>query len=294
LLSRDACIPVEQAEADVKATYAGFTRFFSAIPAEPLPPQPEPSQSCVFSETYRIGDTCFRLRLSSLDLAEELSPRLEALRAPDATPDHTFALREEPDAVSLYRDGFRFAKEPLIAGSRALLLQELTRLAVRNRDFKAILHAGACGTSNACIILAGPSFSGKSTLCAALIDAGFLCYSDDSACLTQHFKVAGMPFALALRENPRFRSSNLAGQSPTSPPVALLFVNYQADAPACALHPLSAFDAFIELQKSGFWVEHTESAIASFLNWFSAIPRYKLIYSSLPLALVTLTKQFFV
>jgi hypothetical protein len=217
---------------------------------------------------------------------------LESLRTPNAPPDHIFTLFEEPDGVSLYRNGIRFAKEPLITGARALLLQELTRLAAPNRHLKAILHAGACGTPQAAVILAGPSFSGKSTLCAALMDAGFFCYSDDSACLTENFQVAGMPFALALRESPRFRPSNLAGQSATVPPVALIFVNYQRDASECELHPLSAFDSFIELQKSGFWVQHTESAIASFLHWLATIPRYKLTYSSLPDALVTLTQLF--
>jgi hypothetical protein len=293
-LSADAVIPLEQAKVDAETAFDTFAHFFSLPSPEPVSPDPQPDEPFFFSETYLINGTRFHLSLSSLDLAEEISSRLAALRVPDAPPDHFFAVCEEPDGVSLYRNGFRFAKEPLITGARALLLQELTLLSAPDRDFKAILHAGACGTPAAAIILAGPSFSGKSTLCAALTDAGYLCFSDDSACLTPDFQVAGMPFALALRENPRFRPSNLAGLSSTVPPVALIFVNYQPDAPECALEPVSAFDSFLELQKSGFWVEHTESAIASFLHWLSAIPRYKLTYSSLPHALVTLTKQFFV
>jgi hypothetical protein len=190
--------------------------------------------------------------------------------------------------VSLLKNGVHFAKEPLITASRAVLLQELARLAIPNRDFRAILHAGAVGTPDACVILAGASLSGKSTLCHALMQEGLLCYSDDSACLTPDFHVAGMPFALAMREGERFRPSNLNGYSPAAPPVALIFVNYQPGA-AVALEPLSAFESFLKLQQSGFWVEHTEHSIGSFLRWLSDVPRYELTYSALPDGISTVT-----
>jgi hypothetical protein len=279
-LSNQFEIPLSQAEQDTQAAFQSFSEFVSL--AAPVPPGPvsKPTEAPFFSATYVIQNVRFCLNLSSEALAQEIAPRLIALQVPDAEPHYTFSLHENSDGVSLFRNGVRFAKEPLVTGSRALLLQELTRLAVPKRDFRAILHAGAVGTPNACVILAGASLCGKSTLCYALMQAGLLCYSDDSACLTPDFQVAGMPFALAMREGERFRPSNLNGHSPAAPPVALIFVNYQPGAPV-SLEPLAGFEAFLKLQQSGFWVEHTEPSIGSFLRWLLDVPRYQLTYSAL-------------
>ena len=280
LLSNRFAIPLEQAREDAQATFQSFSEFLSLSAPAPLGPKDEPTDAPFFSANYEIQSVRFHLNLSSQALAQEIAPRLSALQVPNADPHHTFSLYEEVDGVSLFRNGVRFARESLVTGSRALLLQELIRLAVPNRDFRAILHAGAVGTPNACVILAGASLSGKSTLCCAMMQAGMLCYSDDSACFTPEFEVAGMPFALAMREGERFRPSNL-GHSPAAPPVALVFVNYQPGAPI-VLEPLSAFESFLKLQESGFWVEHTEASIGSFLRWLSDVPRYQLTYSAPP------------
>jgi hypothetical protein len=287
-LSNQFQIPLSQAQQDTSAAYESFFEFVSlAVQISPSPIR-EPTDALFFSATYEIQNVRFRLNLSSQALADEISPRLAALEGSDAEPHYTFSLYEEVDGVSLLKNGVHFAKEPLITASRAVLLQELARLAIPNRDFRAILHAGAVGTPDACVILAGASLSGKSTLCHALMQEGLLCYSDDSACLTPDFHVAGMPFALAMREGERFRPSNLNGYSPAAPPVALIFVNYQPGA-AVALEPLSAFESFLKLQQSGFWVEHTEHSIGSFLRWLSDVPRYELTYSALPDGISTVT-----
>ena len=101
------------------------------------------------------------------------------------------------------------------------------------------------------------------------MQSGLLCYSDDSACLITDYQIAGMPFALALRESPCFRPSNLGNTSPTAPPKALIFVNYQATAQSTTWQLLDPFKALVELQKSGFWIQHTQPSPSSFLRWLA-------------------------
>ena len=146
----------------------------------------------------------FRVVLDPGDLVEEIGPRLARVCIPvlpAGAPVSTFTLANGSDRVFVFRDGVCIAQEEKTAGARAILLQEMTRLCDARRGLQAILHAGACGTSAACVLLAGASHAGKSTLCAALMAHGFYCYSDDSAVIDRAFRVAGMPFPLMLRQS---------------------------------------------------------------------------------------------
>jgi hypothetical protein len=251
----------------------------------------------------------FRILLEPGDLVEEIAPRLVPVAVSCLPPDCavcTFVLTSSEDQVFIFRDGVCIARENTVSGARAILLQELTARCDAGREAKAILHAGACGTASGCVILAGASHAGKSTLCAALMAAGLYCYSDDSVVLDKHFNAAGMPFPLTVREsswpllasrfasfmkcsrvyrrwgqNVRFLPSNLpTGASPTAPPKALVFVRYEP-ATSTRFHSLTSFEALMELQQSGFWVEHERNSIALFLAWIGRLPAYRLTYSSI-------------
>ena len=287
-------ISIQQAEADLGSTFAFWDQL---EPASSPPPSSIHFAVPPISSTCRLKHTTFLIRFANSEMADELRPRLATLEVPASTPDHILELCEHPTGTAVYRNGIRFAVEPLITAARAIVLQEITRLAVPNRDFIAILHAGAIGNSETCVILAGASFSGKSTLCAALMLSGLLCYSDDSALLTTDFKIAGMPFALSIREGswplfpqldrPRFLPSNLNGTTPTAPPQALIFVNYQPDAQTTVLEAVEPFEALIAINQAGFWVDHTQPSIAAFIDWLARIPIHRLTYSDLQSATAT-------
>ena len=282
-------ISLDQAEHDIRLVFASWQQL-------PFPSIGQLHDWVRFAipaitATYRLNGVTFQIRFANHEIAEELLPRLEELQIPEAPSDFVFDVVDESGGTAVYLDGVRFAMEPLLTGARAVLLQEMARLAVPGRDFGVILHAGAVGTESSCVILAGASFSGKSTLCVSLMLSGLLCYSDDSAAFTRDFAIAGLPFAISLREGSwplfpeqfrtRFLPSNLKGTTPVAPPAALIFVNYQADAQGTALDPMEPFDALIAIQQSGFWVEHSQPAIQAFLGWICKIPIYRLTYSDL-------------
>lgn len=286
-----------QAEADIGYTLGSWESLTQEAGSQPFTGLVAPSTAGRGDAFYRIGSTLFEVQFDSESFVNEVTPRLAPVRvevahASGIEPSHDFVLAELGDiGYAVFRDGEVLVTAPLVTACRTVLLQELTRLAIPGRDFKLILHAGAVGNSDSCIILAGASYSGKSTLCAAVMQSGLLCYSDDSACLTEHFTVAGMPFAISLREGswplfpelngPRFVGSNLNGSSPEAKAVGLIFVNYDPEAAATTLQPVSTFEALTRLNASGFWVEHTKEAITAFLNWLGCIPIRELRYSSL-------------
>jgi hypothetical protein len=255
-----------------------------------------------------LNGRAFRVILEPGDLVEEIAPRLARVCIPvlpAGPPVSTFTLANGTDRVFVYRDGICIAQEEKTAGARAILLQEMTRLCDTDRGLQAILHAGACGTGDACVLLAGASHAGKSTLCAALMAQGLYCYSDDSAVIDRAFRVAGMPFPLTLRQSSWpvlesrlasvegtgmhrragaevcFLPSNLpAGASPAARVKALVFVEYQPEA-MTVLRSLTPFDALLVLQRSGFWIEHDRESVARFLGWLALLPIYGLTYSSI-------------
>jgi len=249
----------------------------------------------------------FRVLLDPGDLVEEIAPRLAAVAVPHLPPDMpfvTFGLADRGDRVFVFRDRVCIAGEESAPRARAILLQELTVHCGPGRKASAILHAGACGTASDCVILAGATHAGKSTLCAALMAGGFYCYSDDSSVLDRQFRVSGMPFPLTLRKSSwpvlesrfpsftdsapihrrsgcavRFLPSNLpAKSSPAVTARALVFVDYRPSAPA-KLERLRPFEALLALRQCGFWVEHDRGSIARFLDWIDRLDSYKLTYS---------------
>ena len=278
------------------------------VPAGPSLPAERPEAPAeVVTIDCAVGGRTFRVRLEAGDLVEEIAPRLAGLRVtlpPDEHPDATFTLTNGTDRVFIFRDETLIAAEPKTAGARAILLQEISAACHPAHAVSAVLHAGACGTESAGILLAGASYSGKSTLCAALMAQGLLCYGDDSAIIRDDFQVAGMPFPLTLRKaawsalegvicSERLRShtrlgmevgfldSNIPADASLAAPIeALVFVNYQPHAQT-VLRPLTVFETLLRLRQSGFWIKHTHTDIARFLGWLTLLPRYTLTYSRL-------------
>lgn len=311
-------VPVALARHDIEATLANWSQglLCHAPEGNGSPRKLRSSALRDFESTGAIVEiNCvlngrgFRVLLESGDLVEEIAPRLAPvaveLLPPDA-PFLTFTLLNGDDRIFVFRNKVCIAEEEKTSGARAILLQELVAHCDPGRKIRAILHAGACGTASGCIILAGSSHAGKSTLCAALMAEGFLCYSDDSAVLDRQFKVSGMPVPLTLREsswpvlasrfpafmestsvhrrwgcNVRFLGSNMpSNSSPAADPKALVFVDYRPGAPA-SLQPLTPFEALTTLCQSGFWVEHNRENIARFIAWIGELSAYRLTYSLL-------------
>ena len=298
-------ISSEIARRDVEATLASWDEALLAPAhsrqANDVGLHPELSQISVtdWPEVRAIDCTVngrpLRVFLELGDVWDEIAPRLQPLRTNGETPpEHTFTVGCAGDSVLVLRDGICIAKEETAAVARVILLQALVSLG----EPAAILHAGGCGG----ILLAGHTHSGKSTLCAALMARGLPFHCEDSAVLDRDFRFAPMPFPLMLRHGswpvlearfPELKDAPvyqrfgvdvrfLTPVQPSGPATvtALVFVEHDAAAET-QITEVSVFDSLLELQRSGFWVEHTREGIERFLGWLARIRRYKLIYAEL-------------
>jgi hypothetical protein len=245
--------------------------------------------------------------VSDPQLGEEIFPRLESLRSPDGgSPDAEFHIRNEGGQICLSHAGQLISSEENPNAIRAILLQEMVHCTEGGREWLGILHAGACGTDDRCVLLAGSSHSGKTTLSAALMGSGLKYYCDDSAAIGKHdYRVSPMPFRMMVREGswevlaPRFPdlvSSSVVnrdghkvrflspppGQIAPSPglPTFLFLVSF-SPGEKTSLRPLLPFEALVRLRESGFYVRQDRHDIGRFLSWLLSLPAFVLVYSDL-------------
>ena len=118
---------------------------------------------------------------------------------------------------------------------------------------RIFVHAGVVGWRGQGLLLPGRSFSGKSTLVAALLRAGATYYSDEYAVLDEHGRVFAYPRRLALRKPDRTRDrrcwpeefGSQAGSEPL--PVGLIAVARYKPGENWRPRRLSAGKALLEL-----------------------------------------------
>ncbi len=306
-LTRHFRIPRERAIADVTATLRDWT---SAGLLGPLPSHSKPSWDGKHGEPIVIAccsieGTSFLLVTDSVAVFDEVGPRLDGVRVHACSPDVTFAVWAcGENLFALIAGDELISVEEGVQAARAVLFQELVLRARPGREWLALLHAAACGVDGSCVLFPASSFSGKSTLAAALMATGFDLYSDDFVGIeVSGMQIPAMPFALAIREGswevlrncfPAIEQLKAAktlgsrvkfmpisgGELVPATAVALVFSEWHAGA-AVSIQTLALPEVLSRLNTSGFWVRHDKVQIDAFLAWLERIPKFALRYGDL-------------
>ena len=136
-------------------------------------------------------------------------------------------------------------------------------LAVAERTTERLfVHAGVVAWRDRGILIPGSTFTGKTSLVAALLRAGATYYSDDRALLDENGRVHPYPRPLGIRDRGTARQRSLAPEEMGAPigreplPVGLIAFTHYADGARWQPRRLSAAQALLAL------LEHT-SAVRS-------------------------------
>src|SRR5205823_11329447 len=125
-----------------------------------------------------------RVRTGLLDIALPLDRSLSRFAIADANGGPVYEARRRSRAdryIVLYRNGRSVRRSDSSADVVDWLLWDVSARAIsRAREFLAI-HAGAVSWNGTGVILPAPQDSGKTTLSAALIGAGFSYLCDEAA-----------------------------------------------------------------------------------------------------------------
>lgn len=155
----------------------------------------------------------------------------------------------------LYVGAAQLARTEKLTDALDVLESHLQLLVAANSTEGLFIHAGVVGWQGQAILIPGRTFSGKSTLVAALLKAGATYYSDEYAIIDEVGQVRPYPRLLSLRtaagsQDRRCHPEELGGKLGTEPlPVRLVVVTrYEAGSrwQARELSPAKAMLALLD------------------------------------------------
>lgn len=286
--------------------------------------QPPWRQTGVLEERhYRILSSRFCLRFSSDAQARIVHPVVEHLEVRGTSPDETVVdILETADRLIVYRDREFFADCGGVAELAPIVKSLVWVTAVQDHRFFLNIHAGVIGDQSRCILLPAPPGSGKSTLTASLVHAGFEYFSDEVALLEEgSFDVFPVPLAICVKASgidaladrfPGLRGlpvhqrgdgkrvvymppppeSRPASDEPR-PVVALVFPRYTLGTTA-SLVPLPKFDALKLLMDECMVVSTPLDAakVEALVEWISRTSCHRLSYGSTADAVAAIRSVF--
>lgn len=191
------------------------------------------------SAPHQIALEAYGTQLRVCANSTELLARAEALLppgwqpcAPSPVQPRVGILAEAEDRHSVYKGGTCVSDGQGLELSLVVLDGQIRGHVALNSPDKTFVHAGAVAHEGRAIIFPGHSFSGKTTLVAAMVRAGATYYSDEFAVFDAEGLVHPYAKSLSLREGPDALQSEysveqlggVAGEEPV--PLGLAVVTY--------------------------------------------------------------------
>lgn len=155
---------------------------------------------------YRLLETCALVRFGHSAQVRLINSVIGHLAteddvAPDIVMDISAELLNDGHLQSdVYRDGAPFGRARRLSRVAPIVKAALWQSAINAHDFLFYLHAGVVGTGTSCVLLPAAAGSGKSSLTLALVDRGFLYFSDEVALIEPGtFRVPPVPLAMCVK-----------------------------------------------------------------------------------------------
>jgi hypothetical protein len=298
----------------------------SAPPPAAIAPDHRPAwrQPQVAEERhYRILGSRFHLCFSSVAQARMVHPVIAHLEVPASSLKVTDVdIAEAANRLIVYRDREFFAECGCLTELAPIVKSLMWTAAVNHHEFFLDIHAGVISDGSRCILLPAPAGSGKSTLTASLVHAGYQFFSDEVALLEKDtFNVFPVPLAIGIKTSgiaaladrfPHLRELQVHQRGDgkrvvymTPPPelrpvnddprlvAALVFPRYTTDA-STSLVPLSKCDALKRLLDECLAVPSPLdfTTVEALVKWISRIPCYGLTYESSETAIAEIKSVF--
>ncbi len=260
---------------------------------------------------YKLGHTVIAVDYQGEELEYRIHPKFAHLEiAANIFRDYHFR-------VFMQNDDFVLSIDELIIGkwkredshyfTGKFSMELLNRMyAKTDADWTGVFHASAISNNDRCIMFLGDSGSGKSTIAAILMAAGFGLLADDFVPLeAASTEIFYFPAAVSVKKKaveilsaqfpqlleageysypgvgktvrylaPQIKNGNKRNGFPCK---ALIYVNYMPGS-GMVIEKMPNDEAFMHLVPDS-WISPLQENASKFLDWFLALPCYRLTYS---------------
>ena len=155
------------------------------------------------TRSYRILTTRFTLGFSSTAQEAAVSPILAHFEVDAGTntdvADVAIEIRVDAGWQVILEGGREVARCATAAELGPVVKARLGCIATNRHSYFMQIHAGAVCAGDTCVMLPGPPGSGKTTLTAGLIRAGFQYLSDEDVLLDRDLHLCALPFSLTIK-----------------------------------------------------------------------------------------------
>jgi hypothetical protein len=149
---------------------------------------------------YRLLDTAFAVRLDDAALDAWIHPVLAHLQCSPQPADVTIDVAKHASGCIIYRDGRAVSRAADGSACAPAVKGLVWQTAINRHRYVLNIHAGVVAEGEDCMLLPGTPGSGKSTLTAALVHAGFAFGSDEVALLgSADMRVTPLPMSLCVK-----------------------------------------------------------------------------------------------
>lgn len=277
-----------------------------------------------YVRAYRLLNSHFTLRCANEEQAQVVHQVLQHLEATDddAGAPVVIDVAGARDGLFVYRERELLARCAGVDGLAPVVKSLVWITALRDQRFFLDIHAGVVSDGARCLLLPAVPGSGKSTLTAALVHAGYEYFSDEVALLADRtLAVYPVPLAICVKDSgidvlahrfPLLRALPIhqrgdgkrvmympvgARQRPAdAKPRAvdvLVFPNYVRGA-ATSLVPLSRPEALQRLLAECLAVSGSleQRRVAALVRWIANIPCYALNHDAIDDAVAAIASVF--
>lgn len=206
-------------------------------------------------QSIRLFGVRVGIQTNRTELLERLPNHFPPLWQPDsaAVVDRVFSLRFGKSRHELFENEDRTAKTRSLKQVLDAFERQLKIYVAEMARRRVFVHAGAVGWNGKAIVIPGRSYSGKTSLVKALVEAGATYYSDEYAVLDMQGRVHPYPQPLAVRKPGKVQQTKcpvetIGGNVGVKPlPVGLVIVSKFREKARWRPIPLTAGHGVLEL-----------------------------------------------
>ncbi len=217
-------------------------------------PDPLGCDSWIPGPSFVCYGARFHLRAWADEAFHDIERRLPTPRRTTvARADCVYSITEDANGFGLIRNEERLLTNRSLRTVHSVLESDIHTCVARAARRKLFVHAGAVGWRGHAIVIPARTLSGKSSLVAALVEAGADYYSDEYAVIDPLGRIHPYPKPISLRrpngKRPRKRTAaDLGGRDGIRPiPLGIIVVTKYADGAPWNPMAMSTADGMMHL-----------------------------------------------